>query len=236
MAEKKRYLLSRSVTARRSAPARPAKNEAEIKKLKADLKEKEVLLKETHHRIKNNIQIISSLLRLQASAVEDERVQEILKASQSRIRSIALIHEKLYQSPDLATIDFADYVRLLAGQVFHLFGADPAAIRLEVHASGIRLRAKQAIPCGLIINELMVNALKYAFPRGRKGTIRVEMRRQPGGLHSLLVSDDGVGLPDNLDIRRSERLGLQVVTDLVRQLDGKMEIDRKAGTQFSITF
>jgi two-component sensor histidine kinase len=236
MTKKKRQPAVEQKTARQTAPAGSTKAAAEIKRLKAALKEKEILLKEIHHRIKNNIQIIASLLRLQASSVEDERVQEILKASQARIRSMALIHEKLYQSPDLATIDFGDYVRLLAGQVFHLFGADPAAVGLEVHASGIRLRAKQAIPCGLIINELVVNALKYAFPRGRKGTIRVEMKRRPDGCHSLLVSDDGIGLPENVDIRRSERLGFQVVTDLVRQLDGKMEIDRRTGTAFRITF
>jgi two-component sensor histidine kinase len=236
MTEKKRQQASGPKTARRAAPDRPTKEAAEIKKLKADLREKEILLKEIHHRIKNNIQIISSLLRLQAASVGDERLNEILKASQSRIRSIALIHEKLYQSPDLTTIDFGDYIRLLVDQVFHLFGADPAAVHLEVSSRGIRLRAKQAIPCGLIINELVVNALKYAFPPGRNGTIRVEMKRQPGGRHSLLVSDDGIGLPESIDVQRSERLGLQVVTDLVRQLDGKMEVDRKAGTEFRITF
>jgi len=236
MVEKKHHQVRKAKGGRRAAPAKPTKEGAQIEKLKADLQEKKLLLKEIHHRIKNNIQIIASLLRLQASSVEDVRVQEILKASQSRIRSIALIHEKLYQSPDLATIDFGDYIRLLAGQVFHLFGADPAAVRLEVKASGIRLRAKQAIPCGLIINELVVNALKYAFPPGRGGTIRVEMKRQPGGCHSLLVSDNGVGLPESVDVHRSERLGFQVVIDLVRQLDGKVEIDRKAGTAFRITF
>jgi two-component sensor histidine kinase len=236
MTKKKLRKAGEPKAARRAAPAKPTKAATEIQKLKAALQEKEVLLKEVHHRIKNNIQIISSLLRLQAASVQDEKVKEMLKASQSRIRSIALIHEKLYQSPDLATIDFGDYVRLLAGHVFHLFGADPAAIRLEVKASGIRLQAKQAIPCGLIINELVVNALKYAFPEGRKGAILVEMTRQPGARHSLLVSDDGIGLPESLDVQHLERLGLRVVTDLVRQLDGKLDIDRTAGTVFRITF
>jgi two-component sensor histidine kinase len=206
------------------------------KTLEAKLRETETLLKELHHRIKNNIQIISSLLRLQANAIQDEKIAEILKTSQSRIRSISLIHEKLYESRDLTTVDFGDYIRVLAGQIFHLAGASPSAVRLEVRAEKVRLEAKRGIPCGLIINELVLNALKYAFPSGKTGTIRIEMRPQAAGHYSLVVSDNGVGLPEGVDIQKPERLGLQVVTDLVKQLKGKLEIDRKAGTTFRITF
>jgi len=205
-------------------------------KLSAALHEKEVLLKEIHHRVKNNMQIISSLLRLQAGAVQDERLSEVLQASQSRIRSISLIHEKLYQSRDLASVDFADYINVIAGQLFHLTGADASAIRLEVQAADVRLEAKRAIPCGLIINELVLNALKYAFPQGKPGTIRIEMRPQAGGRYALVVSDDGVGLPDRIDIQKAEKLGFQIVKDLVKQLDGTIEIDRRAGITFKITF
>ena len=205
-------------------------------KLKAELKRKETLLKEIHHRLKNNIQIISSLLRLQAGAAQDENLLEVLAASQSRIRSISLIHEKLYQSRDLATVDFGDYIRGLAGQVIHLAGVKPSAVRLEVQAERVRLGAKRAIPCGLIINELILNALKHAFPQGKTGTIRIELKPKAGGRYLLIVSDDGVGLPESIDIQRPERLGLQIVRDLVKQLDGRLDIERRAGTTFRITF
>jgi two-component sensor histidine kinase len=206
------------------------------RKLKAELKRKETLLKEIHHRIKNNIQIISSLLRLQAGAAQDEKLLEVLAASQSRIRSISLIHEKLYQSRDLATVDFGDYIRVLAGQVIHLAGVNPSVVRLEVQAERVRLGAKRAIPCGLIINELILNALKHAFPQGKTGTIRIELKPQARGRYLLTVSDDGVGLPESIDIQRPERLGLQIVRDLVKQLGGRLDVDRQAGTTFRITF
>jgi two-component sensor histidine kinase len=214
---------------------RGQKAAAEIKKLRAALREKETLLKEIHHRVKNNIQIVSSLLRLQAAASDDQRLKDAIKASQIRIRSISLIHEKLYQSPDLATVDFEDYAGSLAGQIIQAFGADPGLISLDVRADRIRLPAKKAVPCGLIINELVLNALKYAFPPGRKGNIRIEMRKAGDGCR-LLVSDDGIGLPDNLDLQKPERLGFQIVSDLVRQLDGTVEIIREVGTTFKIEF
>jgi two-component sensor histidine kinase len=208
---------------------------AEIKRLRAALREKETLLKEIHHRVKNNIQIVSSLLRLQAAASDDPRLQDAIKVSQIRIRSISLIHERLYQSPDLATVDFGNYIGLLAGQIIQVFGADPAAVSLDVRADRIRLPAKKAVPCGLIINELVVNALKYAFPPGRTGIIRIEMRKEKDA-YRLLVSDDGVGLPENADLQKPESLGFQIVADLVRQLDGTIEIIRGDGTTFKIEF
>jgi PAS domain S-box-containing protein len=205
-------------------------------KLKASLKEKELLLKEIHHRVKNNIQIISSLLRLQAGSVQDARLAEVLKSSQSRIRSISLIHERLYQGADLAAIDFGDYIRALTGQLYYLAGAEPSSVRLEVEATQVRLETKRAVPCGLIINELVLNALKYAFPQGRTGTIRIAMKSRPDGRYVLLVKDDGVGLPETADLQKPEKLGFQIVRDLVKQLDGKIEVDRRAGTSFKITF
>jgi two-component sensor histidine kinase len=206
------------------------------KKLRAALREKDTRLKEINHRVKNNIQIISSLLRLQAAEARDEKTSAILKTSQSRLRSISLIHEKLHQSPGLATVNLGDYVRDLSGQLFDLAAINPAAVRLEVRAQDIRMEAKKAVSCGLIINELVLNALKYAFPQGRTGTVRVEMERRPGARHKLVVSDDGVGLPAAVDPQKPERLGFQIVRDLVRQLDGRLEINRQAGTRFEITF
>jgi PAS domain S-box-containing protein len=205
-------------------------------KLKAALKEKELLLKEIHHRIKNDIQIISSLLRLQAGSVQDDRLAKILNSSQSRIRSISLIHEKLYQGADLAAIDFGDYIRALAGQLYYLADVKPSSVRLEVEATDVRLETKRAVACGLIINELVLNALKYAFPQGRTGMIRIEMKSQPGGRYVLIVKDDGVGLPETADLQKPEKLGFQIVRDLVKQLDGNIEVDRRAGTTFKITF
>jgi two-component sensor histidine kinase len=211
------------------------KTAAEITRLRAALQEKETLLKEIHHRVKNNIQIISSLLRLQAAASDDPRFKDAIRASQIRIRSISLIHEKLYQSPDLATVDFGDYAGSLAGQIIQTLGADPAFVSLDVKADRIRLPAKKAAPCGLIINELIVNALKYAFPPGRKGNIRIEIRRAGEGCR-LLVSDDGIGLPDTVDLQKPKSLGFQIVSDLVKQLDGTVEIIREGGTTFKIEF
>jgi two-component sensor histidine kinase len=206
------------------------------KKLRAKLKEKDTLIKEIHHRVRNNIQIISSLIRLQASTIQDEKLAEVLRSTQGRIRSISLIHEKLSQSRDFAMIDFGEYIRALGGQLFHLAGANPSAIRLEVKAKQVKLDAKKAISCGLIINELVLNALKYAFPPGKTGNIRIEMKRQAGGRYLLIASDDGVGLPKNIDLQKPERLGFQIVRDLVKQLDGNLKIVRKAGTAFRITF
>lgn len=208
---------------------------AEIKRLRAALREKETLLKEIHHRVKNNVQIISSLLRLQAAASDDPRLKDAIRASQIRIRAISLIHERLYQSPDLATVDLGDYIGSLAGQIIPAFGVDPAVISLDIRADRIRLPAKQAVPCGLIINELVVNALKYAFPPGRKGNIRIEIRKAGDGCR-LLVGDNGAGLPENIDLNKPKSLGFQIVTDLVRQLDGTVEIIREGGTTFKIEF
>jgi two-component sensor histidine kinase len=206
------------------------------KKLRAALREKDIRLKEINHRVKNNIQIISSLLRLQAGEARDAKISEILKTSQSRIRSISLIHEKLYQFRGPATVNLGDYVRDLAAQLFDLAAMNPAAVRLEVEAQDIRMEAKRAVSCGLIVNELVLNALKYAFPQGRKGTVRVEMERRSGARHRLVVSDDGIGLPPAVDPQRPERLGFQIVGDLVKELNGQMLIDRQAGTRFEITF
>jgi two-component sensor histidine kinase len=219
-----------------SKPGKKNGAAAEIASLRAALEEKELLLKEIHHRIKNNIQIILSLLRLQTGQMTDEKAKAALLACQSRIRSISLIHEKLYQSPDLETIDFGDYVRTLAGEVCRLFEGSAPSIRLDIRAQDIRLPTKKAISCGLIISELLANALKYAFPEGRKGTIKVEVSPQALGRTVLVVADDGVGLPPDFDDRKTRSLGYQIVSDLVRQLDGDMKVERKGGTTFRITF
>jgi len=208
--------------------------------IKASLQEKEVLLKEIHHRVKNNLQVIYSLLRLQSAHIKDKHDLEIFKESRNRVMSMAFVHEKLYQSEDLAMIDFAEYSRKLATSLFHSYAAYPEIIALEINVEDVFLGIDNAIPCGLIINELVSNCLKHAFPKGKKGKIRVELRSDKdlhaGDKFTLTVSDDGIGFPKDLDFRNADTLGLQLVTTLVKQLKGTIELDRDGGTEFKITF
>ncbi|HUV50433.1 MAG TPA: AAA family ATPase [Anaerolineae bacterium] len=208
--------------------------------IKASLNEKEVLLKEIHHRVKNNLQIISSLLSLQSTHIKDKHDIEIFKESRNRVRSMAFVHEKLYQSEDLAMIDFAEYTRKLTTSLFHSYAAYPENITLEINADDIFLGINDAIPCGLIINELVSNCLKHAFPRGKKGKICVELHSKRN-LHAnnkftLIVDDNGARFPKGLDFRKAKTLGLQLVTTLVKQLKGTIEFDRDDRTKFEITF
>jgi two-component sensor histidine kinase/PAS domain-containing protein len=202
--------------------------------LSASLHEKDVLLKEIHHRVKNNLQIVSSLLSLQTSAQGRTDPAAALRDSQNRIRSMALIHEKLYQSGDLAHIDFAEYARSLVASLARSYTSG-TAVKVDAEVEGIMLDIDRAIPCGLIINELVTNSLKYAFPDGRSGTITISMSRG-GGKYALTVADDGAGLPPGLDFRDTPSLGLQLVNTLASQLEGTIELDTARGTRFKITF
>ncbi len=209
-------------------------------RLNLSLKEKEVLLKEIHHRVKNNMQIISSLLRLQSWQVKNKKMQQLYKASQDRIRSMALIHEKLYQSEDLARIDFSDYVRSLTGNLFSVYRVGMEDIDIKLDLNKLYLDVNTAIPLGLIINELVSNSLKHAFPEERVsrkgGKICLSLSSNGKGEVKLIISDNGVGLPKDFDFRKAKSLGLQLVNDLVEQLDGSLQIQRKRGTAFKITF
>jgi PAS domain S-box-containing protein len=200
------------------------------------LHEKEVLLKEIHHRVKNNLQVISSLLNLQSSHVTDFQTIQTLRDSQSRVRSMALIHEKLYQSQSLAKIDFGEYVKSLTNELFRSYRQNFTGIQLNIETEKVLLDIDLAIPCGLILNELITNALKYAFPDGRNGTIKVELRARSGYNINLRVADDGVGMPPDFDILKTKSLGLQLVNSLVAQLDGSMELGNLPGTNFWISF
>jgi len=203
--------------------------------IKASLKEKEILLKEIHHRVKNNLQIISSLLNLQSRYQKDEKVQSIFRESINRVKTMANIHSLLYQSEDYARIDFTRFVRELATQMRLSYDPNTEFAVINTRVSNVLLDISTAIPCGLIINELLSNAMKYAFPSGRKGEITVTMYREDG-LILLTVSDNGAGFPEGIDFRETESLGLQLVNDLVEQLDGTIQLDTKAGTEFRITF
>jgi PAS domain S-box-containing protein len=204
--------------------------------LRASLREKEVLLREVHHRVKNNMQVISSLFNLQAEYTTNEECRGILKEGQARIRSMSLVHEKLYQSRDMSKIDLADYIQGLAAHLFHVYLINSEQVRMETEFEELSLDINSAVPCGLILNELISNAFKHAFPEGRTGVIKIGLRRGPGGAVELRVADDGVGFPKGLDFRKAESFGLQIVNLLVDQLEATIEIDRTKGTAFTVTF
>jgi len=206
-------------------------------KLKASLEEKEVLLKEIHHRVKNNLQVISSLLNLQSGYIEDERYAEMFKESQNRVRSMALVHEKLYQSKDLVRIDLAGYIESMVQELRRAYGAEGARIAVKAEVDDIRLGVDQAMPCGLIINELVSNCMKHAFSQREGGEIRIAMRQVGGDEVELEVSDNGAGISEGMEIRNAETLGLRLVSILAEdQLGGEMELDRTEGTRFRIRF
>jgi PAS domain S-box-containing protein len=202
----------------------------------ASLHEKEVLLKEIHHRVKNNLQVVSSLLNLQATHLKDEHVKSIFKESQNRIRSMALVHEYLYQSTDLSRIKFAAYVSRFLSEIVRSYSATLGRVQLRTDVGDVMLDIGEAIPCGLIINELVSNALKYAFPDRRKGEIAVRMRVIGDGEWELVVGDDGVGLPEGFKIGETQTLGMQLVDSFVRQLRGTLQVNRSKGTEFTIRF
>jgi PAS domain S-box-containing protein len=203
--------------------------------MKTSLREKEVLLREVHHRVKNNLQVISSLLKLQSQHIKDQRSLELFKESQNRVRSIALVHEKLYRRNDLARIDFAEYVRGLAAHLMRSCGVKTDSISLNVDAEPILLNVETAIPCGLVINELVTNSLRHAFPAG-KGSIMIDFRRGIGDQLVLSVQDTGIGLPALIDTRNNDSLGWQLIHALADQLKANIEIGREAGTHVSLTF
>jgi PAS domain S-box-containing protein len=204
--------------------------------IKTSLQEKEVLLKEIHHRVKNNLQVIASLLNLQANYIQDAQAQEVFRDSQNRVRSMALIHEKLYRSENLAQIDFGDYIQELAAFLFRAQNAHEQGITLNLHTDRTLLDIEKAVPCGLIINELVSNTLKHAFPNGRTGEVRVEVHTNGHNQLNLVVADDGVGFPAEVDFQATESLGLQLVNTLTDQLDGTISLERQPGTRFSISF
>jgi two-component sensor histidine kinase len=205
-------------------------------RIRASLHEKDVLLREIHHRVKNNMQIISSLLRLQARSIGNPDMVEMFKESQNRIRSMALIHEKLYQTEDFTKINFAQYIRSLTVHLFHTYKVNPNIVRMNTEFKDIFLDINRAIPCGLIINELVSNSLKHAFPGNKKGEICIKLSSNRQKKTKLTVSDSGVGLPDNVNFREPETLGLQLVSDLVTQIEGTIRLERTEGTAFHISF
>jgi PAS domain S-box-containing protein len=204
--------------------------------LKAALREKEVLIKEIHHRVKNNLQVISSMLNLQALHLPDAEARSMFAESQGRVQSIALVHESLYQSKDLSSVSFVEYLRSLVSAVFQAQSTPGGRIEAQVDAAEMRLPVAIAIPCGLIVNELVTNALKHAFPGRREGKIRVRLRRCDDDRVELTVADDGVGLPEDQDPSRAKSLGLDLVYTFAEQLGAEVRVRRESGTEFVLTF
>ena len=197
--------------------------------LTASLREKEVLLKEVHHRVKNNMQIVSSLLELQSDVIDDATLLAQFRESQDRIRSMALIHETLYQSQDLARLDLALYIHTLSARLAQSYNVDPQRITVWLQVEPVILDIDQAIPCGLILNELLINAFKYAFPQNRTGEVHVELHADTAQQAGLVVRDNGIGFPDDIDFHHTESLGLQLVVMLTEQLQGTIALERADG-------
>lgn len=208
---------------------------AEVQRQEALVRER-LLRKEIHHRVKNNLQVLSSLLFLQSSYVTDPSMHEILNESRNRLQSIALIHENLYQSSGQSKIQLTDYLQALASDLAHSYGAHERGISLDVKAAGARLSIEQAVSCGLIITELVSNALRHAFPEQRAGRVEIQAQALGDGRLRLRVSDNGIGLPLDVKDQKVRGLGLRLVSDLARQLDGTLHMETDGGTTFEIIF
>lgn len=203
--------------------------------VKKSLEEKEALLREIHHRVNNNLQIISSLLSLQSDNVVDERDHELFVESQNRVRSMAMIHEKLYQSDSFSSINFSDYLKTLLNSLIYDYTTNLRHIKLELDIEDVDLNIETSVPCGLIINELVSNSLKHAFPNGRSGKIMVKLH-QDNDHYMLVVGDDGIGYSEESVTENDKKLGFNLVKSLIRQLDGSMEILEGNGTVYRIIF
>jgi PAS domain S-box-containing protein len=206
------------------------------RELTGALKERDVLLQEVHHRVKNNLQVISSLINMQVRKLENAASRDALAECQTRVQTIALIHEKLYQSKDYSRVAFCDYARSLASNVFQTIDVPTSKVSLDLAIDNVALAVDKAIPCGLVLNELITNSLKHGFTDGRPGTIRVELSRLEGGRLRLAVKDDGVGLPEGFDIATLDSLGLQLVATLADQLDAELEVTGVEGMSVQLAF
>ena len=225
--------IVRDITDRKELEARVA---ARTEQIHASLREKEVLLKEIHHRVKNNLQVISSLLNLQAAKLDNPSARSMFAKSQDRVYSIALVHEKLYQSPDLSHVNFDEYVRSLVQSLFQSLDAANRGVAAKVDVSPVRLSVDKAIPCALIINELVTNSLKHAFPTPRTGSVNIRMRPCGGEQLELTIEDDGIGFPTGVDPRAVRSLGLDLVFTFADQLGAGVDVQLEPGTAFSFRF
>jgi PAS domain S-box-containing protein/excisionase family DNA binding protein len=205
-------------------------------RLTVALREKEVLLKEIHHRVKNNLQVICSLLSLQGERLEDAALRQVFQESEQRITTMALIHETLYQVSDMASFHLAPYVQRLSETLLRAYGGEAGRVTLTIHLEAVTLPLDSAVPFGLILHELLSNALKHAFPDGQAGAITLDLRATPDQHVTLRVADSGVGVPDGFDLYQTDSLGLQLVCALTEQLGGTLSVARQGGTTVTLTF
>ena len=232
LGKKAQLALCQDVTERVETEKVNRRNEERIR---SSLREKEILLREVHHRVKNNLQVISGLLNLQAQHITDPGAREVYKESQNRVITMGLIHEELYQSKDLAQVDFAAYIQNLASILLASYGKEHT-VALLIDAEHIEMIVDTAIPCGLIVNEIITNSLKHAFPEDANGEVKVDFRSVGDDTYQLTISDNGVGFPEDFDFRGSSSLGLQLVTVMTDMLGGTIELNRENGSAFTITF
>jgi PAS domain S-box-containing protein len=216
-------------------------DETERKKMedqiRDSLREKEVLLKEIHHRVKNNMQVISSLLSVQSQNIKDESIRVLFKESQNRIRSIALVHELLYRSDNLDQIEYGEYLKKMFIPLFESYNVDQRRVSIVIEAPKVMITIEKAVSCSLIVNELITNSLKHAFPGDRRGAITIRFGLDPAGSEYLLdYGDNGVGLPPGLDVKKLNTFGMRLIGLLTRQLDGNLELVPGEGTRFRISF
>jgi len=205
-------------------------------KLQAALTEKEILLKEVHHRVKNNMQIVVSLLRLQSTQIDDENLKQLFRSSEDRIRTMALIHERLYKTENFTEIDLSQFIDSLVSHMQRLNLREVNPIQMDLTLNPVTIGITKAVPCGLIFQEILSNIYRHAFPDDRSGKIRIVLNSRPDGTVELLIEDNGIGIPESFDIEKSDSLGLQLIVDLVHQIKGDLNIGRKEGTHFHITF
>lgn len=230
--------LAGNILMKRALEEKEEKRRIAEENLKRSLAEKDVLLREVHHRVKNNMQIISSILKMQERQVDDQRLKTVLGESQNRIRTMALIHENLYRNENLANIQFLNYVKSLASNLSRSYADKQGMIRFNYDIIDVFLPLDTGIPCGLIINELISNSIKYAFDGRERGTISIRLDRIDGhdNEFELEVSDNGKGISKDFDIENSKSLGMKIVTRLVQQIDGILDYDFNNGTKFIIKF
>jgi len=205
-------------------------------KIKASLKENQMMLREIHHRVKNNLQIVSSLLKLQSVNTHDSQAAEHLRISMNRVKTMAMIHEKLYGSKELSHIEFGGYIKELANHIFTSYGVEPDTVKLIVNARDVYLDINTAVPCGLLINEIVSNSLKHAFPDRSKGIIEIDLNLDEENNYNLCLSDNGIGLPEGINVETSESLGLKLINTLSRQLGSEMRMNVKNGTRYCFIF
>ncbi len=204
--------------------------------LEKSLRQKDLLLKEIHHRVKNNLQIVSSLIRLQSAHISDQEVHNLFTESQNRIKTMALIHEKLYRSTDISVIEFYDYIKNLVNSLYSTYGISVDRVRPVIEFKSMYLDIDTSIPCGLIVNELVSNCLKYAFPDKLSGSIHIDLQEKEPKHFLLTVKDDGIGIPPEIDFSSASSLGLKLVKILSEQLGGNVELNRSKGSEFRISF